>query len=57
MTEEKAKQMIKADYKFICEWQGIEYSETEYKRLVKVNLKDFIIHYEKYGEISEFQYK
>ena len=57
MSEEQAKQMIKDDFKIICEWQGVEYSEIEYQRLVEVNLKDFILHYEKHGEISEFQYK
>ena len=60
MTREQVEKMIENDFRFMVEWQGIEWGEgqdAELKRLIEVNYERFKEHLETYGEISEFQYK
>jgi len=45
------------DLKLISEWQGVTFSCKEARRLIRVNFDRFVLHINKNGDVSEFQYE
>lgn len=56
-TDEEIEKMIIDDYKFICEWQGVEVDDKEIERLLKLNFENFKKHLHEHGNIANFRYK
>lgn len=57
--DEQIDKMIEDDFRFIVEFQGIEWSENEdktLKKLIENNRDRFREHLATHGDISEFQY-
>lgn len=60
MEDEEILKMIEADFRFIIEWQGIEWGEAQDKELIRLqntNKDRFRKHLEINGEISDFRYE
>lgn len=59
-SDEKIFKMIETDFRFIIEWQGIEWGEAQDKELTRLqntNKDRFRKHLEINGEISDFRYE